>query len=120
MEDRDDIRRLPPDLEEVGEALRSSRVEVTALELDRIKQRAKARALSRRGVAVLRNVRRVVVTGILVLGLAVSGSGVVIATKGGGGSKGKGAGQAQYKPGKGCGDKNKAHEREKECKKPPK
>src|SRR6185295_12808165 len=26
----------------------------------------------------------------------------------------------QYKPGKGCGDKNHEHERENECKKPPK
>ena len=26
----------------------------------------------------------------------------------------------QYKPGKGCGDKNHVHERENECKKPPK
>ena len=28
--------------------------------------------------------------------------------------------QDQYKPGKGCGDKNHIHERENECKKPPK
>ena len=40
------------------------------------------------------------------------------------GSNNKGNGNTpdedQYKPGKGCGDKNHEHERENECKKPPK
>ena len=30
------------------------------------------------------------------------------------------AAKSQYKPGKGCGDKNHVHEREGECKNPPK
>ena len=56
---------------------------------------------------------------LLVAGLAVSGGAAgVIASHDNG--NGKSADSSQYKPGKGCGDKNHSHERENECKKPPK
>ena len=62
--------------------------------------------------------RSKLVTMMLVLGLAISGTtaGVIASHDNG---NGKSADKGQYKPGKGCGDKNHQHEREGECKKPP-
>ena len=114
--------RIPRELRSVVDQLRERRPEATALELDEIKLRAKARAVRQSGTrpgSMFMRKRRTFVTLLLALGLATSGTAGVIA--GGGGKAPKGnAGKVQYKPGKGCGDKNHVHKREGECKKPPK
>ena len=117
-----DPDRLPDDLRAIDARLQANKPEVSALELDQLKLRTAARAFSapksRYGRQYL--MRSKLVTMLLVLGLAVSGAaGGVIAGSGGGG-KAKSADKSEYKPGKGCGDKNHKHDRENECKKPPK
>ena len=115
-----DPDRLPDDLREVDARLQAHKPEVSALELDQIKLRTAARAFraptSRYGRQYL--MRSKLVTMMLVLGLAISGTtaGVIASHDNG---NGKSADKGQYKPGKGCGDKNHQHEREGECKKPP-
>ena len=89
---------LPDDLLEVVQQLRAGRPEVTALELDHIKQRAMAQAS--RGVSRLGRgsfMRSRIVTLLLVFGLAVSGgtAGVIAS---GGGSSHKSAASSQYCP----------------------
>ena len=116
-----DPDRLPDDLREVDERLQAHKPEVSPLELDELKLRTMAKAFraptSRYGRQYL--MRSKLVTMMLVLGLAVSGGAAgVIASHDNG--NGKSADRSQYKPGKGCGDKNHVHERENECKKPPK
>ena len=65
--------------------------------------------------------RSKIVSLLLVAGLALSGSTAgVIAHHKSGHNKGGDSAKSQYRPGKGCGDKNHRHEREDECKKPPK
>jgi hypothetical protein len=115
-----DPDRLPDDLREVDVRLQAHKPEVTALELDQLKLRTAARAFraspSRYGRRHL--MRSKLVTMMLVLGLAISGGTAgVIANHDNG--NGKSADNGEYKPGKGCGDKNHVHEREDECKKPP-
>ncbi len=112
-----DPDRLPDELREIDARLQAHRPEVTAFELDELKQRTAARAFkapkSRYGRQYL--MRSKLVTMVLVLALAVSGGAAGVIAGGGGGGKAKSADQSQYKPGKGCGDKNHVHEREDEC-----
>ena len=115
-----DSDRLPDELRDVDAWLQAHRPEVSALELDQLKLRTAARAFraptSRYGRRHL--MRSKLVTMMLVLGLAISGGTAgVIANHDNG--NGKSADNGEYKPGKGCGDKNHEHEREDECKKPP-
>ena len=116
-----DPDRLPDDLREVHSRLQTHKPDVSALELDQLKLRIADRAFThpkpRYGRQYL--MRSKLVTMMLVLGLAVSGGAAgVIASHDSG--NGKSADNSQNKPGKGCGDKNHEHEREDECKKPPK
>ena len=110
-----------PGLRRISERLRRERPQATALELDRIKLRAITRASrgrpGRRGLVGVRGLASVA----LVIGV-LGGSTGVFAASGGfkSASSGHSAAESQYKPGKGCGDKNHIHQREDECKKPPK
>ena len=114
MEDfmeRRDFEQHPEDLEQVADWLRAQRPEVSALELDRIKQRARAQAMrsERRGAGVARG-RRPLATALTALVLTASfGGAFAIAGKvppssptSSGGSQ-TSAATTQYKPGKGCG-----------------
>jgi len=118
-----DEERIPADLTRVVEQLRERGPEASEFELDEIKLRAMTRARQRssQGSSFMKT-RKTAVSLLLALGLMTSGTAGVIAASGGGNGKGKGksdAAKSQYKPGKGCGDKNHVHEREGECKKPP-
>ena len=112
---------LPDDLNEVDARLQAHKTEFSALEMDELKLRTAARAFRPRTSRYGRQhlMRSKVVTLMLVAGLAVSAGTAGVIAGGGGGGKGKSADTSQYKPGKGCGDKNHVHERENECKKPP-
>lgn len=116
-----DHDRLPDDLREVDVRLRGHKPEVSALELDELKLQTVGRAFraptSRYGRPQL--MRSKLVTMMLVLGLAISGStaGVIASHDNG---NGKSADRGEYRSGKGCGDKNHTHDREGECKKPAK
>lgn len=109
---------LPPDLLEVARRLRAERADASPLDLDHIKTRAMARASAspRKGLFM----RSRIVSLALVLGLIGSGSTAGVIAHHKSGHSGGSAASAEYKPGKGCGDKNHKHEREGECKKPPK
>jgi hypothetical protein len=115
-----DSNRLPDDLREMDARLQAHTPEVSALELDELKLRTAARAFRPTTSTYGRQqlMRSKFVTIMLVLGLAVSGgtAGVIASHDNG---NGKSADESQYKPGKGCGDKNNQHDREDECKKPP-
>ncbi len=124
--ERREFEQHPEDLEQVADWLRAQRPEVNALELDRIKQRARAQAMrgEQRGSRAARP-RRALSTAITVLALTVGlGGAFAIAGKGPpssppqAASSKSSAANKQYKPGKGCGDKNHQHEREGECKPP--
>jgi len=116
----EDQNRLPDDLREIDARLQAHKPEVSALELDELKLRTAARAFRPTTSTYGRRqlMRSKLVTMMLVLGLAVSGgaAGVIASSDGGGG---KSADESEYKPGKGCGDKNHVHEREDDCKTPP-
>jgi hypothetical protein len=101
MGDRSD-QGLPQDLAEMGELLRENRATASALELDEIKLRAKARARRRHGSpAGIRKGVRVRSRGVtlaltlLLLGGTTAGG---MAWGGGGDDNGDGAAQAQYRP----------------------
>ena len=117
--------QLPADLREVADWLRDHRPEASALELDRMKVEARARAARKAssfgtGQGKVRIMRSKVVTLMLVVGLMSTGSTAAVIAGHKDKHKNKGdASQTQYRPGKGCGDKNHVHEREHECKKPP-
>ena len=69
--------------------------------------------------AGMKNFGRVLTLALVVASLAAGG--VAIAGGNGGAPSSGGPGNSgSVKPGKGCGDKNHYHERENECKKPPK
>ena len=114
MEDfmeRRDFEQHPEDLEQVADWLRAQRPEVTALELDRIKQRARAQAMrgERTGAGVARG-RRPLATALTALVLTASlGGALAIAGKAPpsspstSSSSSTSAASTQYKPGKGCG-----------------
>src|SRR5688500_18645635 len=91
-----DHDHLPDDVLDVVQQLKAHRPEASALELDRMKQRAQAKALrpSRTKGHLLRS--RLTIA-LLSLGLMVGGTGGVIAAKGGNGNNG--AAKSQYKPG---------------------
>ena len=105
--ERRDFEQHPEDLEQVADWLRAQRPEVTALELDRIKQRARSQAT--RGERTARG-RRPLATALTALVLTASfGGAFAIAGKvppssptSSGGSQ-TSAATTQYKPGKGCG-----------------
>jgi hypothetical protein len=111
MEDfmeRRDFEQHPEDLEQVADWLRAQRPEVTALELDRIKQRARAQAMrgERTGAGVARG-RRPLATVLTALVLTASlGGAFAIAGKSPPTSptSSTSAAKKQYVPGKGCGD----------------
>lgn len=90
---------LPDELQDIARRLRAERPEATALDLDRIKQRARARAFSSRTRGS--TLRSRIVVALLTLGLMAGGTGGVIAA--GGGNDGGSASNSQYKPG--CGPK---------------
>ena len=94
-----DEDRLPGELRDVAERLRSERVEPSRLELDTIKTRAVARATSSRpkGIAL----RSRTIAAFLTVALMAAGTGGVLA--GGGNGNGGSAADSQYKPG--CGPK---------------
>ena len=106
--ERRDFEQHPEDLEQVADWLRAQRPEVTALELDRIKQRARAQAMrgERRGAGVAR-ARRPLATVLTALVLTASfGGAFAIAGKVAPSSSTSvttSAAKKQYKPGKGCG-----------------
>ncbi len=109
--ERRDFEHHPEDLEQVADWLRAQRPEVSALELDRIKQRARAQAMrgERRGAGAARG-RRPLATALTALVLTVSlGGALAIAGKvapsspTSSGSSQTSAASTQYKPGKGCG-----------------
>lgn len=95
-----DSDRLPDDVLDVVQQLRDNRPEASALELDRIKQRARAQALRPSSRTKGHLLRSRLTVALLSLGLMVGGTGGVIAAKGGNG-KGNGAAKSQYKPGVG-------------------
>ena len=92
--------RLPEDLQEVADRLRTHRHEASALELDRIKTRAMASAASSRPKGSV--VKSRITVALLSLGLMAGGTGGVLAAKGGTPAKGS-AGKSQYSNGKKCG-----------------
>ena len=109
--ERRDFEQHPEDLEQVADWLRAQRPEVNALELDRIKQRARAQAMrgERTGAGVARG-RRPLATVLTALVLTASlGGAFAIAGNGPpsspskAGSSQTSAASTQYKPGKGCG-----------------
>ena len=109
--ERRDFEQHPEDLERVADWLRAQRPEVNALELDRIKQRARAQAMrgERTGAGVARG-RRPLATALTALVLTASlGGALAIAGKAPpsspstSSSSNTSAASTQYKPGKGCG-----------------
>jgi hypothetical protein len=117
MEDfmeRREFEERPEDLEQVADWLRAQRPEVNALELDRIKQRARAQAMrgERRGAAAARG-RRPLATALTALVLTASlGGAFAIAGKAPPSSptsptSSTSAAKKQYQPGKGCGNPSK-------------
>jgi hypothetical protein len=113
MEDfmeRREFEERPEDLERTADWLRAQRPEVTALELDRIKQRARAQAMrSERRGARAPSPRRPLATALTAIVLTVSlGGALAIAGKAppsptSSGDSQTSAAKTQYKPGKGCG-----------------
>jgi hypothetical protein len=107
-----DPQELPEDLQPVADWLRAQRPEVSALDLDRIKQRALARARrgERTGAGMARP-RRSLATALSALVLTASlGAALAIAgtsppsSPTSSGSSVTSASKTQYKPGKGCGN----------------
>jgi hypothetical protein len=102
--------RLPEHLLEVAELLREERVSASPLEMDDLKQRARAQASRGRrsahgtkGLPLRSRVVTLALTALLIGGTTAGG----IAAAGGGGN-GNSA-DSQYRPGMGCGDKNHIH-----------
>ena len=95
-----DHDHLPDDVNDVVQQLRDHRPEASALELDRMKQRARAKSLrsSRTKGHLLRSR---LTAALLALGLMVAGTGGVIAANGGNGNGNSGAAKSEYKPGYG-------------------
>lgn len=81
--------------EPVGRRLRAERPELSAIELDRVKQGVVAKAARQGGGGM--NLRSRFVTGLLVLGLVGAGGGAVLAASGGSSSNGSSA-NSQYCP----------------------
>jgi hypothetical protein len=81
--------------EPVERRLRAERPELSAIELDRVKQGAVANVARRGGGGM--NLRSRLVTGLLMLGLVGAGGGAVLAASGGSSSNGSSA-NSQYCP----------------------
>ena len=125
MKRRDE--KLPEDLEPTADWLRAQRPEVSAQDLDRLKMRARAQAESAEGARRSRGrhagrwPRRSPRLRLRSASAARSRSRArVRRSRPDREAATDSAANTQYKPGKGCGDKNHQHEREDECKKPPK
>jgi hypothetical protein len=126
VNDRDHPHDSVDDLDGAAAWLRAQRPRPTKAELDLIKQRSIVRTVKRPEPIVTKGRRwaaSAVAVGSLALGI---GGAFALAAKqppgpivSAGNSSGSSS-EEQYKPGKGCGDKNHEHEREDECKKPPK
>ncbi|HEY3020182.1 MAG TPA: hypothetical protein VGJ32_08320 [Solirubrobacteraceae bacterium] len=116
---RDHHDDIPDDLRPVAAWLRDERPAPSPLELDQIKLRARAKADRRARIQGRKMKLKSLLATVLAAGLVAGGAGGVMAASGTFTSH-KSAASSQYKPGKGCGDKNHIHERENECKKPPK
>ena len=103
--------RIPEHLLEVADRLREERVSVSPLELDDLKQRARAQAARgrrsstprRKGLPLRSRAVTLALTALLIGGTTAGG----IAAAGGGGNGNSAS--SQYKPGMGCGDKNHIH-----------
>jgi hypothetical protein len=110
MNEREEGRRLPQDLEEAAERLRACRPDPSPLELDQIKLRAMSQAERRPSTRPGRGLfmRSKLVSLLLALGLVVSGGTAGVIAGGHGDNNGSG-GKGEYRPGKGCGDKNHTH-----------
>lgn len=106
MTDRNE-QNLPAELREVGDRLRQQRAEVSPMQLDQIKLRAKSQAQSSRGLKWRTPVRSraasLILASLLVGGTAAGG--IAASQSGNNGS----AAQSQYRPGLGCGDQNHIH-----------
>src|SRR3954447_26438538 len=81
--------------ESIERRLRTDRPELSAIELDRVKQGVVAKAARQGGGRM--NLRSRLVTGLLVLGLVGAGGGAVLAASGGSSSNGSSA-NSQYCP----------------------
>ncbi len=92
--DRNDQERIPAELADVAQRLHDERPQMTALELDQIKLRARSsdRRKAHRREPFMRS--RLAITSMLVVGVLMSGAGAGLAVSGvsGAGS----AGSAQY------------------------
>jgi hypothetical protein len=95
-----DEDRLPDDITDVARLLRDQRSEASALELDRMKQRARSQAL-RTSRTKGNFVKSRLTVALLALGLMTAGTGGVIAATGGTPGSNNGAARSQYKPGVG-------------------
>ncbi len=95
-----DDSHLPDELQDVARRLREHRLEASALELDQIKLRAKARTGSSQPKGSALKSRLIVA--LCTLGLMAGGTSGVIAAKGGSSSSKGSAQNSQYK-GKKCG-----------------
>jgi len=91
---------LPGDLEDVAERLHGERAEASALDLDRIKTRAMAKAATSRPKGLAMKSRGI--AALLAVALMAAGTGGVLAGGSTGGSNGSSS-NSQYKPG--CGPK---------------
>src|SRR5438309_10456744 len=92
--------KLPDGLSEVEERLRSQRAEASALDLDRIKTRAMAKAATSRPKGLAMKSRGI--AALLAVALMAAGTGGVLAGGSTGGSNGSSS-NSQYKHG--CGPK---------------
>jgi hypothetical protein len=106
--------QLPHELESVGAILRANRTSPDPLELDRLKQRALARSISRGGKP--RSLRAHIATALTVVGL-VAGSGGALAVANSDSGSGGGAAFAQYcKKDKDHGKcEKKPHKKDRKC-----
>jgi hypothetical protein len=99
--------RLPAELREVADRMREQRAEVSPVQLDQIKLRARTQARSSGGLRWRKPVRSRAVS-LILASLLVGGTaagGIAASQNGNNGS----AAQSQYRPGLGCGDKNHIH-----------
>src|SRR5438876_12448567 len=115
MEPRDPKDFHDDDLQPVADWLRAQRPEVSALDLDRIKRRARAQAMRGEPTRGAFRGRRTVATVLSALVLTASvGGAFAIAGQNppspNSGGANNSASTKQYQPGKGCGDQNHTHQ----------
>jgi hypothetical protein len=87
---------LPADLQGIARRLQEQRPEISGLELDEIKLRAKAAAFAPRLTGG--SMRGRLIAGLVSVGLLVGGTGGVIASSGGASSNGNSSANSQYCP----------------------